>query len=59
MCNKYDPSRFFVEYTAWSGGVFINMALHDIDLTLWFFGDDIIPICSSTHGITAVQPDLK
>jgi myo-inositol 2-dehydrogenase/D-chiro-inositol 1-dehydrogenase len=35
------------------------MAVHDIDLTLWFFGDHVIPKSISAHGITAVQPALK
>jgi myo-inositol 2-dehydrogenase/D-chiro-inositol 1-dehydrogenase len=58
-CDKHDPSGFFVAYAALSGGVFVDMAVHDIDLTLWFFGDDIIPKSISAHGITAVQPDLR
>ncbi|KAL2816016.1 hypothetical protein BDW59DRAFT_166556 [Aspergillus cavernicola] len=58
-CDKHDPSGFYVEYASWSGGVFVDMAVHDIDLTLWFFGDEIIPKSISAYGITAVTPALK
>ncbi|KAL4946459.1 hypothetical protein BDV06DRAFT_234064 [Aspergillus oleicola] len=58
-CDKHDPSGFYVEYASWSGGVFVDMAVHDIDLTLWFFGSDIVPKSISAYGITAVTPDLK
>jgi predicted dehydrogenase len=58
-CDKLDPSGFYVEYAAWSGGVFVDMSVHDIDLSLWFFGDDVLPKSISAYGITAVQPELK
>ncbi|OJJ64714.1 hypothetical protein ASPSYDRAFT_84711 [Aspergillus sydowii CBS 593.65] len=58
-CDKHDPSGFYVEYASWSGGVFVDMAVHDIDLTLWFFGSDVVPKSISAYGITAVTPDLK
>ncbi|CAG9989342.1 unnamed protein product [Clonostachys byssicola] len=53
-CDKRDPSVFFIAYDAWSGGVFVDVSVHDIDLTLWFFADDIQPKSVSAHSIRAV-----
>lgn len=58
-CDKHDPSGFFVPYAAKSGGIFVDCNVHDIDLTLWFFGGDVVPKSISAHGITAVHPELR
>lgn len=58
-CDKHDPSGFFVAYAALSGGIFVDCNVHDIDLTLWFFGGDVVPKSISAHGITAVHPELR
>ncbi|RAL08227.1 uncharacterized protein BO97DRAFT_446278 [Aspergillus homomorphus CBS 101889] len=52
-CDKYDPSGFYVAYAAWSAGVFVDMAVHDIDLTLLFLGEDSLPKSIAAYGITA------
>lgn len=58
-CDKLDPSGFFVDYAQFSGGIFVDCNIHDIDLTLWFFGADSIVKSVYAVGITAVQPALK
>ena len=58
-CDKLDPSGFFVDYAQYSGGIFVDCNVHDIDLTLWFFGQDSIVKSVTAVGITAVQPGLK
>lgn len=58
-CDKHDPSGFFVQYAAKSGGIFVDCNVHDIDLSLWFFGSDVVPKSISAHGITAIHPELR
>ncbi|MCJ1391078.1 hypothetical protein MMC18_003940 [Xylographa bjoerkii] len=58
-CDKLDPSGFFVEYAKYSGGIFVDCNIHDIDLALWFFGQDSIVKSVAAVGITAVQPELR
>ncbi|KAL9109910.1 MAG: hypothetical protein Q9227_005433 [Pyrenula ochraceoflavens] len=58
-CDKLDPSGFFVAYAEFSGGIFVDCNIHDIDLALWFFGQDSKVKSVSAVGITAVQPELR
>lgn len=37
-CDQNDPSGFFVRFAPKSGGIFIDMSVHDIDLARWLLG---------------------
>ncbi|RMJ25501.1 Rossmann fold oxidoreductase [Aspergillus sp. HF37] len=58
-CDKLDPTGFFVAYAQFSGGIFVDCSIHDIDLALWFFGQDSRVKSVASVGITAVEPDLR
>ncbi|KAI0599693.1 hypothetical protein F4775DRAFT_106166 [Biscogniauxia sp. FL1348] len=58
-CDKLDPSGFFVAYAEFSGGIFVDCNIHDIDLALWYFGQDSVIKSVCAVGITAVQPGLR
>ena len=58
-CDRLDPSGFFVAFAQFSGGIFVDCSIHDIDLALWFFGEDSIVKSVYAAGITAVSPDLR
>jgi myo-inositol 2-dehydrogenase/D-chiro-inositol 1-dehydrogenase len=36
--DKHDPSGFFVQFAPKSGGIFVDMNVHDIDLARWYLG---------------------
>lgn len=58
-CDMLDPSGFFVDYAQYSGGIFVDCNIHDIDLALWYFGQDSVVKSTYAVGITAVQPALR
>ncbi|KKY13751.1 putative nad-binding rossmann fold oxidoreductase family protein [Phaeomoniella chlamydospora] len=58
-CDMYDKSGFFVAYAQFSGGIFVDCSIHDIDLALWFFGEDSKVKSVQAVGITAVHPELR
>lgn len=58
-CDKLDTSDFWVNYAEFSGGIFVDCNIHDIDLALWFFGQDTVPKTVVASGITAVKPALR
>jgi len=46
-----------IRYAAHSGGIFIDMAIHDIDLMRWFLGTD--PVTVYATGATFKHPEFK
>ncbi|KAH8898910.1 NAD(P)-binding protein [Thozetella sp. PMI_491] len=58
-CDRLDPSGFFVAYAEFSGGIFVDCNIHDIDLALWYFGQDSVVKSVVAMGICAVQPELR
>ncbi|KAL9126849.1 MAG: hypothetical protein Q9217_004176 [Psora testacea] len=58
-CDKLDTTGFFLKFVEQSGGIFIDSSIHDIDLALWFFGQDSKVKSVVASGITVVQPSLR
>lgn len=56
--DLHDSSGFFVEYAKTSGGIFVDCSIHDIDLMLWFFGEDCRIRSLQAVGVTAVHAGL-
>ncbi|KAJ9303115.1 hypothetical protein DTO271G3_489 [Paecilomyces variotii] len=57
--DLYDSSGFFVDYAKTSGGIFVDCSIHDIDLMLWFFGEDSKIKSLQAVGVTAVHHGLQ
>ena len=37
-CDQNDPTGFFVRFAPTSGGIFVDMSVHDVDLARWLLG---------------------
>ena len=53
-----DHTGFFIRYAARNGGIFVDCAIHDIDLSLWFL-DNPIPKAAWAVGSLQHHPELK
>jgi myo-inositol 2-dehydrogenase / D-chiro-inositol 1-dehydrogenase len=56
--DKDDPSGFFVRYSQASGGIFVDMSVHDIDAARWLLGvSDVARVYAA--GIVGVHEGLR
>jgi len=56
--DKDDPSGFFVRYSQASGGIFVDMSVHDIDTARWLLGvSDVARVYAA--GIVGVHEGLR
>ena len=58
-CDMWDPSGSFIAYAEFSGGIFVDCSIHDIDLCLWFFGRGAKVKSVSAVGVTAMAQELR
>jgi myo-inositol 2-dehydrogenase/D-chiro-inositol 1-dehydrogenase len=57
--DLYDSSGFFVQYAKTSGGIFVDCSIHDIDLMLWFLGENRKIKSLQAVGVCAVHAGLE
>lgn len=57
-CEPLDKSPFYQQYLRDSGGIFVDTIIHDIDLSLFFFGDDAVPKSVCAMGVSAHHHQL-
>lgn len=57
-CDLLDDTGFFVRYASRNGGIFVDCAIHDIDLSLWYLGNPIPKACWAA-GTLQHHPELK
>ncbi|KAI7238171.1 NAD(P)-binding protein [Hortaea werneckii] len=58
-CDKFRGDAYFVEYAKKSGGIFVDCQIHDIDLALWFFGQDSVVKSVTAVGTISRTPGLE
>ena len=56
-CDQNDPSGFFVRFAPTSGGIFVDMSVHDIDLARWLLGSPK-PLRVFSAGTIAIHEGL-
>lgn len=56
-CDLLDTTGFFVRYATRNGGIFVDCAIHDIDLSLWYLSDPVPKACWAT-GSLQHHPEL-
>ena len=57
--DLHDTTGNFVRYAKTSGGIFVDCSIHDIDLMLWFLGEERKLQSIQAVGVTAVHPELN
>ncbi|CAM1503518.1 Fc.00g011090.m01.CDS01 [Cosmosporella sp. VM-42] len=58
-CAKLDLSTFGQKYLEISGGIFLDSTIHNIDLVLFFLGEDLKPQSVSAVGVSAIHTELE
>lgn len=56
-CDLLDTTGFFVKYAKRNGGIFVDCAIHDIDLALWYLDNPIPKTCFAV-GTLQHHPEL-
>jgi len=57
-CDQNDPSGFFVRFAPTSGGIFLDMSIHDVDLARWMLGNPK-PLRAFATGTIGVHGGLR
>uniref|UniRef100_A0A0B7KQD0 Gfo/Idh/MocA-like oxidoreductase N-terminal domain-containing protein n=2 Tax=Bionectria ochroleuca TaxID=29856 RepID=A0A0B7KQD0_BIOOC len=58
-CEPLDESDYYKQYLRDSGGIFVDSIIHDIDLSLFFFGEDSRPKSVTAIGVAAVHQEIQ